>query len=161
LQHLIQIIHDIRKHKLIISKPFLKWWLIISSIAIATAGSIYFDLHLEVWENDQTKISFFILGIFYITSCYVGWKTYFNLQKFNVGWFVAEACLALGMIGTLTGFLLMLGAAFGNLVISDPTSIQLAISSMAIGMSTALYTTLVGLICSLLLKVQLVNLEHD
>ena len=150
-----------RKHKLIISQSFLKWWLIISSIVIATTGSIYFNLHLQLWENDQTKISFFILGIFYIMSGYIGWKTYFNLQGFDVGWFAAEACLAVGMIGTLTGFLRMLGASFGNIVISDPTSIQLAISSMAIGMSTALYTTLVGLICSLLLKVQLVNLEHD
>tara|TARA_R110002020_G_scaffold29767_11_gene94011 strand:- start:12806 stop:13207 length:402 start_codon:yes stop_codon:yes gene_type:complete len=133
----------------------------MSSIFIATAGSIYFNLHLQVWENDKTKLSFLILGLFYITSVYIGWKTYWNLQRFNIGWFIAEACLALGMIGTLTGFLLMLGAAFGNLVISDPASIQLAISSMAIGMSTALYTTLVGLICSLLLKVQLVTLEHE
>ena len=135
--------------------------MVLSSIVIATGGSIYFDLHLLVWENDQTKISFLILGLFYITSGYIGWKTYFKLQRFDIGWFIAEACLALGMIGTLTGFLLMLGATFGNLVISDPASIQSAISSMAIGMSTALYTTLVGLICSLLLKVQLVTLEHE
>jgi len=30
---------------------------------------------------------------------------------------------------------------------------------MAVGMSTALWTTLVGLICSLIITVQLVNLE--
>jgi hypothetical protein len=30
---------------------------------------------------------------------------------------------------------------------------------MAIGMSTALYTTLVGMVCSQILKVQLVNVE--
>jgi len=33
------------------------------------------------------------------------------------------------------------------------------LSDMATGMSTALWTTLVGLVCSLIIKVQLVNLE--
>ena len=38
-------------------------------------------------------------------------------------------------------------------------ALQAALASMAVGMSTALYTTLIGLICSLIIKVQLMNLE--
>ena len=63
------------------------------------------------------------------------------------------------MVGTVTGFLLMLGTAFSNIDVTNSASLQKALEFMAVGMSTALYTTLVGLICSLIIKVQLVNLE--
>ncbi|MDP7365823.1 MAG: MotA/TolQ/ExbB proton channel family protein [Candidatus Pacebacteria bacterium] len=113
----------------------------------------------------MTKISFLILLIFACTSIWVGNKTYLvdrmqdYSQKADVGWFVAESCLALGMVGTVTGFLIMLGTAFTNIDVSNSTTLQRALSDMAIGMSTALYTTLIGLVCSLIIKVQLVNLE--
>ena len=53
----------------------------------------------------------------------------------------------------------MLGTAFSNIDVSNAATLQQALSDMAIGMSTALYTTLIGLVCSLIIKVQLVNLE--
>ena len=46
-----------------------------------------------------------------------------------------------------------------NIDITDATTLQDALASMAKGMSTALYTTLTGLIASLIIKVQLVNYE--
>ena len=76
-----------------------------------------------------------------------------------MGWFIAEACLALGMVGTVTGFLLMLGTSFTDIDVTNSASLQDALINMALGMSTALYTTLIGLLCSLLIKVQLVNFE--
>ena len=87
---------------------------------------------------------------------------YFNIHKelyAAVGWFISESCLALGMVGTVTGFLIMLGTAFANVDVSNAVTLQQALSDMATGMSTALWTTLVGLVCSLIIKVQLVNLE--
>ena len=54
----------------------------------------------------------------------------------------------------------MLGTAFTNIDVNDTVTLQTALTNMALGMSTALYTTLVGLIVSLFLKSQLVNLEH-
>jgi len=80
-------------------------------------------------------------------------------QRADVGWFVSESCLALGMVGTVTGFLIMLGTAFANVDVTNAVTLQQALSDMALGMSTALWTTLVGLVCSLIIKVQLVNLE--
>jgi len=53
----------------------------------------------------------------------------------------------------------MLGTAFENVDVSNTITLQNALSDMALGMSTALWTTLIGLICSLIIKVQLVNLE--
>ena len=80
-------------------------------------------------------------------------------ESSEVGWFIAETCLALGMVGTITGFLLMLSTTFSNIDVSDVATLQRALADMALGMSTALYTTLIGLISSILIKIQLINLE--
>ena len=143
----------------------LKWWLIFCLTLLGVGTLVYFDIHRQIYDADITKLSFLIMSIFFITSIWIGNKTY-KLEKFDeydqdtsVGWFIAESCLALGMVGTVTGFLLMLGTAFSNIDVSNSASLQKALEFMAVGMSTALYTTLVGLICSLIIKVQLVNLE--
>ena len=65
--------------------------------------------------------------------------------------------MSLGMIGTVTGFIFMLVATFDNLDPSNIDSMKDAIGNMATGMSTALLTTLAGLLGSLAIKLQLVN----
>jgi biopolymer transport protein ExbB/TolQ len=64
--------------------------------------------------------------------------------------------MTVGMIGTVIGFILMLSTSLGNLDPSDVESMRSAISAMAVGMSTALLTTLAGLTATLMLRVQLV-----
>jgi hypothetical protein len=145
-------------------KALLRWWLIVCLSILAGGVAVYFNLHQDLYDGDQTKLSFLILTLFILTSGWVGWctkKSEIQIQNIDVGWFVAEACLALGMIGTVTGFLLMLSGAFANIDLANTATIQTALSQMALGMSTALYTTLVGLICSLTLKIQLVNIENE
>jgi hypothetical protein len=145
-------------------KALLRWWLIVCLSILAGGIAVYFNLHIKLYDGDQTKLSFLILLVFILTSGWVGWctkKSEIQIQNIDVGWFVAEACLALGMIGTVTGFLLMLSGAFANIDLANTATIQTALSNMALGMSTALYTTLVGLICSLTLKIQLVNIENE
>ena len=143
----------------------LKWWLIACLTMLGIGICVYFNLHINLYESDITKISYLIIIVFVCTSIWIGNKTYLvdRLQDYNqradVGWFIAESCLALGMVGTVTGFLIMLGTAFSNIDVSNAATLQQALSDMAIGMSTALYTTLIGLVCSLIIKVQLVNLE--
>jgi len=142
-------------------KALLRWWLIFCLSILAGGIAIYFDIHKELYNADQTKLSFLILTIFVLTSLWIGWVTKMQDRTVEIGWFIAEACLALGMIGTVTGFLLMLNGAFAEIDLSNPTTIQTSLTKMALGMSTALYTTLTGLICSLALKIQLVNVENE
>ena len=148
-----------------IGKKLLKWWLIFCLTILGFGTLYYFEVHSLLYYADVTKLSFLIIIIFMFTSVWIGRKTY-DLEttsviddKIDVGWFIAESCLALGMVGTVTGFLYMLGTAFENIDITDATTLQDALASMAKGMSTALYTTLTGLIASLIIKVQLVNYE--
>jgi len=146
-------------------KSLLKWWLIFCITLLGLSVCVYFNIHKDLYAADVTRLSFFIISIFICTSVWIGTKTYkvgirqdYD-QKSDVGWFVSESCLALGMVGTVTGFLIMLGTAFENVDVSNAATLQQALSDMAIGMSTALWTTLVGLVSSLIIKVQLVNLE--
>lgn len=143
----------------------LKWWLIFCLTLIGFGIAHHFNMYELLYHADITKLSFVIIFIFLCTSIWIGKKTYVletdfvEHKEIDVGWFIAESCLALGMVGTVTGFLYMLGTAFENIDIDDARTLQNALSSMAKGMSTALYTTLTGLIASLIIKVQLVNYE--
>ena len=145
-------------------KSLLKWWLIVCLIVLGLGVSVYYDLHIHLFNEDITKISFLILGVFGITTAWIGKETvefgrYGVSRSTEIGWFVAESCLALGMIGTVIGFLYMLGQTFVGIDVTNASTLQNALMIMAQGMSTALYTTLIGLISSLLIKIQLVNLE--
>jgi len=146
-------------------KSLLKWWLIFCLTLLGLCTCVYFNIHKDLYAADVTRLSYLIISIFICTSIWIGTKTYkvgiqqdYN-QKSDVGWFISESCLALGMVGTVTGFLIMLGTAFANVDVTNAATLQQALSDMAIGMSTALWTTLVGLVSSLIIKVQLVNLE--
>ena len=146
-------------------KSLLKCSFIFCLTLVGMCTCVYFNIHKELYVADVTRLSFLIISIFSCTSVWIGMKTYrvgiqqdYNQQS-NVGWFISESCLALGMVGTVTGFLIMLGTAFTNVDVSNAVTLQQALSDMATGMSTALWTTLVGLVCSLIIKVQLVNLE--
>ena len=146
-------------------KTLLKWWLIFCLTLLGLCICVYFNIHKDLYAADVTRLSFFIISIFICTSIWIGTKTYKvgiqqdYSQQSEVGWFISESCLALGMVGTVTGFLIMLGTAFTNIDVTNAATLQQALSDMAIGMSTALWTTLVGLVSSLIIKVQLVNLE--
>jgi len=69
------------------------------------------------------------------------------------GWFVADLLLSLGLLGTVIGFILMLGPISG-LDTTDESAIKAALAAMSGGMAVALYTTLTGLVGGMLLKVQ-------
>lgn len=143
----------------------LRWWLMFCLSTLAGFLAYYFGWFTELYNSDVTNLSFFILVLYFIASLFVGTLTVkakrgnITTSVENVGWFLAESMLVLGMIGTVAGFIIMLGNSFAELDVSDTETVKTVLSSMALGMSTALYTTLVGLCCNLALKVQLVNLE--
>jgi hypothetical protein len=143
----------------------LRWWVIVCFQILILSLSVFFGVWAHIWEVDITRISFAIISIWVATTICVAQchrPTCQYKEKFiPVGWFLAETCLALGMIGTVAGFLIMMISAFGEIDISNAESMQMALSSLALGMGTALYTTLVGLVSSLFIKTQLINLEQS
>jgi biopolymer transport protein ExbB/TolQ len=69
--------------------------------------------------------------------------------------------LSLGMIGTVIGFIYMLNISFGNLGTANTTALKQALETMGTGMGTALYTTATGLVCSLLLRLQIYKFLNE
>ena len=141
-----------------------------TQFALATVA-YHFGFFQHLYREDTTRIGFFILGLLLLTTLWLGKKVYSfknnwvgeeeAFESVSPGWFIAETCLVLGLIGTVTGFILMLGTAFTELDVTNIVSVQGALVKMSLGMSTALYTTLVGLISSLAIKIQLVTIERQ
>jgi len=104
-------------------KPLLRWWLFISLTIILTFAFYYFGLFSEVWNKDRTKLSFLIMIMFFFTSIHCGKET-IKVSKAleknipenkikntdwrgnqEIGWFISDLVLTIGMIGTVSGFL--------------------------------------------------------
>lgn len=75
------------------------------------------------------------------------------------GWMLADLMIKLGLVGTVIGFVIMLGSV-ATLSHYDLETMQELLRSMSSGMRVALYTTLTGLASGLLLGVQYQFLEH-
>ncbi len=154
----------------------LKWWICFTLINVATVFLFLTGVVDKINEVDFTKISFLIYTIFYIFSVRTGVLAYrFSAKssatkedvieynhKNEVGWFAADSLLTLGMIGTVIGFIYMLNTSFSGISAVDTNvlTIKTALNQMSVGMSTALYTTASGLVCSLLLKIQLFDFSQ-
>lgn len=71
----------------------------------------------------------------------------------DAGWLVADLMFKLGILGTVVGFILMLGSVAESDSL-DLASLQVVLLQMSEGMRVALYTTLTGLIAGMLLGIQ-------
>ena len=74
-------------------------------------------------------------------------------KKLSYGWMAADISLKLGLLGTVIGFILML-QPISELNNTSPEELKLALSAMSSGMAVALYTTLTGLISSILIRLE-------
>jgi len=157
-------------HKYFNSAATLRWWLLFWVNLVAVYILQYNDGFTYLFLGDATKLSFVILALYSVTTLWVGHRTwdindicYYNDEKntnIDVGWFISDAMLTLGMIGTVAGFIIM-GDAFNTMDINDEVALQQSLAGMAGGIATALLTTLTGLTCSLLLKIQLMNFDRS
>lgn len=157
-------------------KLFLSWWFIVTLTGVGAIISWHLGLLHDIWENDSSYLSAVIAAVFVYMSGWCGiksWKVSVLLdghedQKIQdkitkqeeIGWFTSEVCLSLGMIGTIWGFILM-SKSFNGIDASNVEQLKTLIATMFSGMSTALYTTFVGLICSVLLKIQYFQLSQS
>ena len=155
---------------------FLKWWLFITMMVVVFIYSASQGFINTLWTQDSTRLSFLLMFIFLQMSIWCGYKTW-TLSKFiddkkedkhivekiehliEVGWFTSDLCLTIGMMGTVVGFIMML-SGFATVDPNDISTVQGLIKTLGLGMSTSLYTTLMGLICSAGLKIQYFNLSQ-
>jgi MotA/TolQ/ExbB proton channel family len=77
----------------------------------------------------------------------------------QLGSFASDALMKLGLLGTIVGFILML-APIAGLDSADKVSVRNSMGLMSDGMAVAMYTTLTGLIGSVLLQMQYYLLDE-
>lgn len=140
--------------------PFLRWWLMFTATCVGAYFAYDNGLIQNFMDVDNTHISLLIFGLFALFTFITGYDTYRisrdgcseNIMKRTAtGWFFSDALMTLGMLGTVAGFIIMLGG--------DISAAKTALASMSKGMGIALYTTAAGVSCGLLLKLQLFNLN--
>ena len=74
------------------------------------------------------------------------------------GAFAGDSLMKLGLIGTVIGFIMML-APIAGLDAGNQVSIKSSMSMMSDGMAVAMYTTLAGLVGSILIRIQYYLIE--
>jgi hypothetical protein len=80
-------------------------------------------------------------------------------RSHEFGWFAADLMLKLGLLGTIVGFVMMLGSVL-NVEDFTAETMQGVLRNMSTGMGTALYTTFAGLVCSMLTSAQYYLLDE-
>jgi len=142
---------------------FIAWWVSVLLILTGIFWANYFGFVYKIWESDVTMITSLISIVFVLTNIPLGWLSY-NLSNssykqnpntakiLDMCWFVSEQLMALGMLGTVIGLIHMLAANF--IGINNDAGMQTLLSDMWKSMGLALYTNAVGLIFSIVLKVQ-------
>lgn len=78
----------------------------------------------------------------------------------EIGWFATDIMLKLGLLGTIIGFIMMLGSV-ANVKDFDVSTMQKILQLMSSGMGTALYTTMAGLTSSMLAAAQYYMLDRS
>lgn len=152
---------------------FFIWWIFTCISVCFPLGLFDANIMQPFYEVDSTGLSFLILIIYFYNSFRCGgifWSLnvadtsdYDSLclikTKVQKGWFYSDVVLSVGMLGTVIGFIMMLSGLSG-LDPSDINSAQNVIKDLGTGMATALWTTLFGLVASILLKVQVFKAEE-
>src|SRR5687768_13116918 len=94
----------------------LKWMLIFSaSLAVLLVCALLGLLH-QLWLIDNTCISFAIIGLYLVVSPFIGWLTSGHgdaARHTKACAYAAELMMGLGMLGTVIGFLQLLGFITG------------------------------------------------
>jgi hypothetical protein len=78
----------------------------------------------------------------------------------QLGSFASDSLMKLGLLGTIIGFIIML-APIAGLDAADHASVKSSMGLMSDGMAIAMYTTLTGLIGSVLLQAQYFLLDES
>lgn len=141
------------------------WWIVFVTSLVGFGFASQFGLIEQMWVLDISKISSFIISLYILFSIVCGWTAWHVNRKnidriISIEWFASNNFIRLGLIGTVIGFILAFSELIvptGSFSISDIKSL---IQVIAEGIAVAFITTLVGLICSTFLQIQIVVIEH-
>ena len=146
---------------------FTKWFLLI---AVTVTGLFFAEAKGAISliiQNDKSYLALLIMLLFAVMTVRTGIlcfhadiakdndKKELN-KKAELGWFTAEHFFSFGLLGTIIGLVLATG---GSLDGAKPVSEIVA--GLKTGLNTAFYTTICGIVFSILLQLQLLVLKNE
>lgn len=148
-------------------KTFTKWFLlnsvVVTACILAEQQKKIFSMMIS---SDISYICVTIMAAYVVVSGFLGWMSYLAdrdsseevvkkmNQRIDVGWFCAEHFFSLGLLGTIIGLCAATGESF-----SDAVSTKQLITGLKVGLHTAFYTTVCGIVFSLPVQIQLMMLK--
>lgn len=145
-------------------KKQARWWWLVCAIAAGAVTGTFKGALGFLWHSDQTKITFAMLAIFAALSGYIGWLTASDREWYKRDteslWFGADLLMRLGILTTVTSFIIMFVGAAGHLS-GDAAGLQVMLVDLMRGIMTSLVGTFVGLVTSALIGLQILNLQSD
>jgi hypothetical protein len=145
---------------------FIKWFIVYALIVSASLVASYFGFFRLIYTSDISRLCTLIAVLFTGASLGAG-KLSYDISKENISDltitkrlmvlnFLAQTFVYLGLLGTIIGFCYMMrGTLNANVDVSQ------IIEQLKVGSSTKLYTTLSGIITSVLLQLQLLFIKLD
>ena len=134
---------------------FNRWCLIFSIETFCLATLLWAGLFSLIVGGDPTFLGLIIPSIWFLFSIWVGlqiWRKQYISDRLSD--FFVDALQGLGLLGTVGGFILGLaGLDIAKLLAGG--SLLESIGFLFLGTGTALYATLMGIGCSILLRIQL------
>ena len=148
---------------------FTKWFLINAVVLTAiffaeTKGAISMMV-----KNDVSYLTVVIMLLYLIVSSMVGRLCYLAdkiergrsrydrsqlTKRAEAGWFAAEHFFSLGLLGTVFGLCVATSTS-----LNEGTEVSDIVSGLKVGLNTAFYTTICGIVFSLPLQAQLMILR--
>ena len=142
---------------------FVKWFLVNATVLTGMFFAEQKGAISLIINNDVSHISIVIMALYICVSGFVGRLCYLadrnvnrqDLQKSSdIGWFAAEHFFSLGLLGTIVGLCVATSTSLGSdMVLSE------MVAGLKIGLNTAFYTTICGIVFSLPLQIQLMVLK--
>jgi hypothetical protein len=149
---------------------FTKWFLLNSVVVTASFFAETKGALSTMIKNDVSYLTVVIMVLYVIFTAFVGKLCYLAdkvdskkvksetaklSRQAEVGWFVAEHFFSLGLLGTVFGLCV---ATSGNL--DETAQVSSIVAGLKIGLNTAFYTTICGIVFSLPLQAQLMILRY-
>ena len=145
-------------------KPFYVWWITNLAVASGVFWAWYSGIISKIWYDDVTMITSALAILYIITTAMIGYVAYtkdYASKIVDACWFLSEQMLALGMLGTVVGFIYLLSSGISSASVTDPTSLAGLLAHMSVGLGIALYTNAVGILASLVSKTLLYAVTYD
>jgi len=146
-------------------KKFILWLVVSNLFGLAGVFAYHLGVVNMLLAGDKTYLTYGIFGLYWVFTFYIGSffvkhklkpLNYYILPSFIH--YMPDLMVSLGLLGTFIGFGIMLNTNLA-IDITSAKEIKEVMTGMSSGLGTALYTSIVGLVCSLAAKIQIYIVE--